>query len=138
MVLAYALVRVPGHTPAVNRLLDVDHAWAARPLWRSELRNVLLQYVRVPDTDRPGDVVPLDDARRKMGLAETLIGERTFGVDSDSVLEAAEASGLSAYDGEYVALAQELDVPLVTADDAILQAVPDTAVRPDEITASER
>jgi predicted nucleic acid-binding protein len=138
MILAYALVRVPEHTPAVNRLLDVELAWAAPPLWRSELRNVLLQYVRVPDTDRPGDAVTLDDARRKMGLAETLIGERTFEVDSDSVLEAAEATGLSAYDGEYVALAQELDVPLVTTDDAILLAVSDVAVRPDAITASEK
>ena len=61
----------------------------------------------------------------------------TFGVNSDAVLEVAQGTGLSAYDGEYVALAQEMNVPLVTTDGAILRAVPDVAVRPDEITASE-
>ncbi|ABC44538.1 putative nucleic acid-binding protein [Salinibacter ruber] len=138
MILAYALVGVPEHTPAVNRLLDLDLAWAGPPLWRNELRNVLLQYIWVPETDRPGDAVTLGDAQRKMHLAETLIGERTFGVESDAVLDIAQTTGLSAYDGEYVALAQEVDVPLVTTDGAILQAVPDVAVRPDDITVLSR
>ncbi len=135
MILAYALVGVPEYTPAVNRLLDLDLAWAGPPLWRNELRNV---YIWVPETDRPGDAVTLGDAQRKMHLAETLIGERTFGVESDAVLDIAQTTGLSAYDGEYVALAQEVDVPLVTTDGAILQAVPDVAVRPDDITVLSR
>lgn len=137
MILTYALIRVPGQTPAVNQLLDTGRAWAAPPLWRSELRNVLLQYVRVSDEERPGGPVTLDDARRKMGLAETLIGTRTFAVDSDSVLGGAERAGLSAYDAEYVALAQEVDVPLATMDEALLKAVPDVAVLPEEIAAPE-
>jgi len=138
MILTYALVRVPDQTPAVNQLLETSHAWAAPPLWRSELRNVLLKYMRVADTERPGGTVTLDDARRKMGIAETLIGERTFGVDSGTVLERAEATGLSAYDGEYVALAETLEAPLVTTDGEILQAVPDIAARPEAITSPEQ
>jgi predicted nucleic acid-binding protein len=137
MILTYALIRVPGQTPAVNQLLDAGPAWAAPPLWRSELRNVLLQYVRVSGEERPGGPVTLDDARRKVELAETLIADRTFAVDSDSVLNGAERSGLSAYDAEYVALAQDIDVPLATVDRPLLDAVPDVAVRPEEIAAPD-
>ena len=137
MVLTYALIRVPGHTPAVNQLLDAGRAWAAPPLWRSELRNVLLQYVRVSEEERPGGPVTLDDARQKMGLAETMIADRTFAVDSDSVLEEAEKVDLSAYDAEYVVLAQDIDAPLATVDNTLLEAVPEVAFRPEKIAASE-
>jgi hypothetical protein len=39
-----------------------------------------MQYVRVSEEERPGGPVTLDDARRKMGLAETMIADRTFAV----------------------------------------------------------
>ncbi len=133
MILAYALIRVPDQTPAVNRLLDVDFSWGAPPLWRSELRNVLLQYVRAIDGDRSGSELTLNDAGRKMQIAETLIGARTFPVDSASVLGTADTTGLSAYDSEYVVLAHELDVPLVTTDKEILRAVPHVAAHPEDV-----
>ncbi len=38
-----------------------------------------------------------------------------FAVDSSAVLELAATSGCSAYDCEFVALAEYLDVPLVSA-----------------------
>lgn len=137
MILTYALIRVPDQTHAVNELLDKDRAWAAPPLWRSELRNVLLQYLRVEEGGRPGQAVTLDDARRKMNLAESLIAGRTFEVDSNSVLETAATTEISAYDGEYVALAKEMNVPLVTMDAEILRAVPNVAVRPEDVAGSE-
>lgn len=138
MIVAYAVVDVPDHTPAVNELLEIGHAWAAPPLWRSELRNVLLQYIRVSEETRPGEAVSLKDARRKMGLAETLVGQRTYAVDSDAVFDAVAGTNLSAYDGEYVALAQEMGVPLVTVDSAVLEAVSNIAVRPEDVAASDR
>ncbi|HEV8408250.1 MAG TPA: hypothetical protein VGQ34_09990, partial [Sphingomicrobium sp.] len=47
---------------------------------------------------------------------------------SRAVLEIAASSGLSAYDCEFVALAQSLAVPLVTQDRAVLKAFPDLAM----------
>ena len=133
MILAYALIEVPDQTPAVNRLLDQDLVWGAPTLWRSELRNVLLHYVRAVSGDQPGTTLTLDDARRKMQVAETLIGNRTFEVDSASVLEEAASTGGSAYDSEYVVLAKDLEVSLVTTDEEILRGVPDVAVRPENV-----
>jgi predicted nucleic acid-binding protein len=133
MILAYALIEVPDQTPAVNRLLDQDLVWGAPALWRSELRNVLLRYVRAVAGDQPGPPLTLDDARRKMQVAETLIGERTFEVDSVSVLEESVSTGFSAYDSEYVVLAKDLEVSLVSTDEEILRGVPDVAVRPENV-----
>lgn len=133
MILAYALIDVPDQTPAVNRLLDQDLAWGAPPLWRSELRNVLLQYVRAVDGSRPGTELTLADAQRKMQVAETLIGDRSFAVQTDAVLSRAEDTDLSAYGSEYLVLAEELEVPLVTTDQAILQAAPEVARHPSEV-----
>ena len=55
---------------------------------------------------------------------------RTFDVDTKNVLRLARDSGCSPYDGEYVALAQDLDTRLVTTDGPVLKAFPDTAVHP--------
>lgn len=133
MILAYALIEIPDQTPAANEFLDQDLVWCAPPLWRSELRNVLLQYVRAVDGQPSTGEVTLGDAQRKMQIAETLIGDRTFEVDSASVLDEADATGLSAYDSEYVVLAKELGVSLVTTDGEILRGVPDVAVRPENV-----
>ncbi len=42
------------------------------------------------------------------------------------------ARGLTAYDASYVALAEQLDVPLITVDRAILEAAPQLARPPGE------
>jgi predicted nucleic acid-binding protein len=46
-------------------------------------------------------------------------------------LQLAAESGCSAYDCEFVALARDLEVPLVTADRQLLAAFPSTAVSPE-------
>ena len=48
--------------------------------------------------------------------AERLLAPQEFAVDSETVLELAAGAGCSACDCEFVALAEYLDVPLVSAD----------------------
>jgi predicted nucleic acid-binding protein len=106
---------------SAERALRRDAGWAAPLLWRSELRNVLAFYLRQ-------DQLRLDDARQIMAATEELMRGREFAVASAQVLALAAESGRSAYDCEFVALARELNVPLVTADPPLLRAFPDTAV----------
>jgi predicted nucleic acid-binding protein len=98
-----------------------DAVWIAPLLWRSEVRNVLVKYMQHAG-------VSLDAIRLALHTAEEVIGGREYQVSSDQVLELAVRSKCSAYGCEYVALAQELDVPLVTMDKQILAAFPKTAV----------
>ena len=93
---------------------------AAPPLWRSEWRNVLSTYLR-------RDLLQLPQAVALMHRAEVLLAGQDEPVASDQVLQLANRSRCSAYDCEFVAAAQQLGVPLVTEDRAVLVAFPDVA-----------
>lgn len=98
-----------------------DPEWAAPLLWRSELRNVLATQVRARK-------INLDIAQAVMSQAEVLMQGREYSVASVHVLRLAAESGCTAYDCEFVALAQDLDVPLVTVDRQVLAAFTNRAV----------
>jgi predicted nucleic acid-binding protein len=101
---------VPGErSGAAEALCRSDPEWAAPLLWRSEFRNVLATLVRLGRLD-------LGLAQSIQEEAEQMLSSREFAVDSATVLELAAQSGCSAYDCEFVALAQYLDVPLASAD----------------------
>jgi predicted nucleic acid-binding protein len=94
---------------AAEALCRRDPEWAAPLLWRSEFRNVLATLIRLGR-------VELATAQSIQEEAERLLAPLEFAVDSSAVLELAATSGCSAYDCEFVALAEYLDVPLVSAD----------------------
>ncbi len=115
------------HTSAAEQVLDRDSHWIAPALWRSELRNVLALYIRQ-------ELLTLEQACRTMELAEILLRDREYILPSEAVLKLAASSGCSAYDCEFVALAQRRDVPLVTSDRRVLNAFPTVAVAPRQFT----
>ena len=100
-----------------ERVLLKDAEWAAPFLWRSEFRNVLALYLRQK-------LLTVEDAYSILHEAETLLFGREYAVDSEPVLRLAAASHCSAYDCEFVAVAQELNSLLVTEDRKILAAFP--------------
>lgn len=63
-----------------------------------------------------------------MTEAETLMQGEEYQVDSTRVVRLLHDSRCSAYDCEFVALAQQLNVSLVTSDVKILKAFPETAI----------
>ena len=86
-----------------------DPQWVAPLLWRSEFRNILALYVR-------RGLMDLNDAYGTMEQAERLMRGQEFEIVSARVLRLAATSGCSAYDCEFVALAQGLGVTMVTSD----------------------
>lgn len=119
-VLAY-LYLPTDHTPRAEALLQKDPEWAAPVLWRSEFRNILAGYMR-------RKALSFDAARRVQAEAESLLAGNEHDVDSQRVLELVRDSDCSAYDCEFVALAMQLDVKLVTMDAKLLQAFPKHAL----------
>ena len=98
-----------------------DPDWVAPPLWRSEFRNVLTNYLR-------RELLTLEEVLLIAEETEAAMADREVPVASSRVLELADQSACSSYDCEFVALAVDLDVPLVTADQRLHKAFPETAV----------
>jgi hypothetical protein len=110
-VIAYCWIHGE-RTALAHQLRRLDPDWHAPVLWRSELRSILAGYRR--DGSLDGEQVGL--------------GGREHHVPSERVFAVLERSRLSAYDSEFVALAEILDVRLVTEDRAILAACADRAL----------
>ena len=115
-VIAY--LYLPGdHTKLAEALLERDADWAAPLLWRSEFRNILAGYLR-------RKALSFEAACDLQLEAEGLLATGEHEVDSRLVLELVRDSDCSAYDCEFVALAQRLGVKLVTMDRKLLKAFP--------------
>ena len=109
-------------------LQDVD--WAAPLLWRSEMRNTLAKYLRA-------GLMSLEQIYQIQHEAEDLMTGNEYQANSLAVLKLADTSQCSAYDCEFVALAQHLNVKLITQDKQILAQFPQhtTALKDIEITS---
>jgi predicted nucleic acid-binding protein len=119
-LIAYFLIR-SGFTPDARAVYQKDPDWIAPLLWRSELRNVLIQSLR-------RGLLGLDEILSIMNRAEELMRDNGYQMDSSQVLRLAAGSGCTAYDCEFVALALDLGVPLVTEDRALIEKFKPTAV----------
>lgn len=107
-----------------------DPDWAVPVFWRSEFRNLLAGYLR-------RKTLTLEQALAVLDEAEGLVAGHEFEVDSRKVLELVRDSNCSAYDCEFVALAENLGAKLMTMDRKVLQAFPRLAVPLAEAASSD-
>ena len=119
-VIAHLTIRSE-FSPLAEAVYAEDVCWAVPQLWLSEYRNTLAKYIQHRG-------MTIGSALLSLRSAEEIIGGRAYSISSEKVLELVKNSGCTAYDCEYVALAQDLKVPLVTTDRQLLRAFPKTAV----------
>ena len=127
-LVAHLLLGGPDQAVA-ERVMQRDPVWAAPLLWRGEFRNVLAAFMRQRD-------LSVSDAWRAHGLADQLFAGQELAVPGERVLHLVASSPCSAYDCEYVALAEELGVSLLTADRQVFRAFPDRAISPKDFIGS--
>lgn len=115
-VVAYLLIQSDS-TALAQAVWQRDPVWLLPPLWRHEYLNVLATYVKTGGAT-------LEEARSLWSEALRLFAAGEREVDMGQALVLAVEHGISAYDGQYVALAAELRLPLVTADRRLRKAFP--------------
>ena len=106
-------------TPPAQEVLKKDPHWIVPPLWQSEFRNVLAGHIRRG--------MKLAQAKRIMEEAMSTFEDREVAPSSEKILDLISKSDCSAYDCEFVTLAAQLNVPLVTADRQLLSQFPKSA-----------
>jgi predicted nucleic acid-binding protein len=107
-----------------QKIIKKDPVWFVPPIFVSEFRNILIGFIRSGQLHKK-------DALEFAAKVEFVFSQRMKGVSSAQVMELAYASGCSAYDAEYVALAQIMDIKLVTNDKPLLKTFPKTAISPE-------
>ena len=127
-LLIHLLVDGPNTSTAME-VREKDPDWRAPFLWRSEFRNAMAGYVR-------NDLMTVEQALRIIREAENMMFYKDHLVNSATVMRLVSQSTCSAYDCEFVALANHLDVPLVTSDSRLLRDFPDRALAPDGFLAA--
>ena len=119
-VVAYAVL--PGeHTAAALAVARRDPDWVAPFLWRSELRNILATAMRLRK-------MKLANALTAFAAAEELIQDVEIEASTGPCLELAMEGGVSAYDAEFVLVAEQMGLALVTADRRLARAFPERAI----------
>ena len=109
----------------VYKVLKKDDDWVAPLLWRSEFRNILSLYLR-------REMLELSVVLQATEEAEQLMNTNEFEVNSIQVMSFVSDSSCSAYDCEFVALADDLNVQLITFDKKIIHEFPNIAIGPEE------
>jgi predicted nucleic acid-binding protein len=118
-VLAYLAIEGE-KTALADQAYCQDSDWVVPNLWSSEFLNVLALYLRK-------NLITLDKALLILGRAYEFISTE-YQVYGPHILELVLSSKCSAYDCEFVALAKELNVKLLTEDKQILEQFPEQAV----------
>lgn len=113
------------HTPLAIQVFEKDPDWYVPLLWQSETRSLLTNYLR-------HDLLTLDKANQIMDEAHDLMIAHERFISSSLVLELVAASRCTSYDCEYIALAKEMNLILVTFDKQVVEAFPKIAVFPQD------
>lgn len=113
-------------TPLAQKVLGKDPYWIVPPLWQSEFRNVLAAYIRRGMT--------LQHAKQIMENALQTLESRQIIPSFERIMDLIAESDCTAYDCEFVALARQLSIQLVTADKQLLNRFSDCAVSLEEFT----
>ena len=88
-----------------------DSEWHAPPIWESEFRNAALKLIQANQMNQATAVAAFAFARGTVQTVE---------VSTPAVLRIAQAYHLTAYDAEFVALAEWLDCRAVSFDQDLL------------------
>ena len=128
-LIAYLLI--PGDKSALaDEVLLKDADWAVPSICRSEMRNILTLYMRHKG-------MSLSQAGMTMEKAEAIWRNREFAVPSNDVLGLTCHHKITAYDAEFVVLAQQLAVPFVTFDKLVRKAFPNVALSAEDFLAEK-
>lgn len=107
------------------QVFEKDPDWYAPLLWQSEVRSAVSKYVRFKN-------MSLEEAQNTMDEAHDFMLEHERYVSSNVVLELMSTSTCTTYDCEYVALAKEMNLTLVTFDKEVVRDFPKIAIFPQD------
>jgi len=106
------------HSEKAGALYENDPNWVLPDIWIHEMTNVLSTYVKHGGLDRSMSMELLNSSLDYFLPA-------TVSLPMDGVLACSLDYNISAYDAEYIYLAREKNIPLITVDKRLIRSIPD-------------
>jgi predicted nucleic acid-binding protein len=122
-LVAYLLIQ-GNFTDDVQALYRQDSDWKLPSLWRHEFLNILSKYAQY-------DGIAKSKANQLLSNALDRFMSCESPVDYQDALAISVQKGITAYDAQYVSLAKQLGVKLITYDKKIIQTFPKISQRPE-------
>ncbi len=107
-------------TKSAENLFKKDSDWHVPYLWRSEFYNTIAGHMRLGGMTENIALKIIDEA-------QSFFKGKEYFVSPKDVVSCLSKSTCSAYDCEFVVLAQKLNVPLITLDQKIIKEFPSVA-----------
>lgn len=98
-----------------------DDDWRSAVQWRCEMTSAVVKMIRGGVLEESAAIIAMADAGRDLAERESVIPQ-------DQAMQVALRYGISAYDAQYIALAEILGVTCVTADAALARKTPGVSV----------
>ena len=117
-------------TSQARQVEEKDPVWIVPALWRYEFQNVLATAIKVKQI-KPEQAIDIWEK-----VSKVLI-ENECEPSASRVIDLVAQQGITAYDGQFIALAQEMGIPFVTLDRELQEKFPGTAISMDEFLKSE-
>jgi len=117
-------------TSKAERVEEKDPVWIVPGLWRYEFQNVLATVIKAKQI-KPEKALEIWEK-----VSQILI-ENECEPSASKVLELVSEYGITAYDGQFVAVALEMGIPCVTEDRELQEKLPGVAISMDEFLHPE-
>ena len=115
-LLVYRSIETP-FAPLAKRWFEVDPLWMVPTIWRFEFTNAIVMHVRKGVITRAEGATAIDEAIKTYSSNEIV-------VDQTTAFNLAMQLRLSAYDANFILLAQALGTYCVTGDQQMLERAP--------------
>jgi predicted nucleic acid-binding protein len=117
-------------TSRTERVEEKDPVWIVPVLWRYEFQNVLATVIKAKQI-KPEKALEIWEK-----VSQILI-ENECEPSASKVIELVSEYGITAYDGQFVALALEMGIPCVTEDRELQEKFPGVAISMDKFLHPE-
>jgi predicted nucleic acid-binding protein len=111
-------------TSKAKQVEEKDPVWILPVLWRYEFQNILASAIKVKQI-KPEQA--LDVWEKVSGV----LSENEVEPSGSKVIELVAEYGITAYDGQFIAVALELGIPCVTEDRELQEKFPGIAISMD-------
>mgnify|MGYP006267938881 CR=1 FL=1 len=117
-------------TPEAKQVEEKDPIWIVPILWRYEFQNILASAIKTKQIKR-------GQALNIWERVSNILIENEYEPSASTVIDLVGKYGITAYDGQFIAVALEMGIPCVTEDRELQEKFPGIAISMNEYLKSE-